>query len=390
MAPTLVVGAATGVATAMLSREIEFKVIQLAALGSYVVGYLIVGVGAALAGLGVWSLVLAWHVQTVLACIALCVCSPRSLLPANPFKSLRIANFGVVVMVTNMINWLIDLGPHTAIGRSLGASMLGQYTLASNLVKVPADHLVKNLQSVLFPLAARAQNNDAGLRRAYLSVLAAVGVISFPVFVFVATMSHPIVLLLLGPKWSAAAEVLAPLSLAMIGHAVEALCGPILGGRGDPKVELRVKAVTLAVMLLTLAITATWSLAAVAWGVAFVYLLRWLWMNAAVMTRLNISVREFADAMRGPFVLGAVSWAVATGVNAAFGALAQSVPGIWVLASAAVCAAVILVATLLTLPRIALGTHLLALLDQLVEQRPAIARIPGLRRMASFAARATP
>lgn len=128
MAPTLVVGVASAAATALLSRDIEFKAIQLAALGSYVLGYLIVGIAAALAGWGVWSLVLAWHVQTLTACAWMIACSPRSLRPGNPFGPLPIAGFGGVVMLTNMINWVIDHGPHAAIGRWLGASMLGHST----------------------------------------------------------------------------------------------------------------------------------------------------------------------------------------------------------------------------------------------------------------------
>ena len=239
MAPTLVIGATSAAANAMLARDLEFKVIQLAALGSYVVGYLIVGITAALMGLGVWSLVLAWHVQTVLACAFMVTRSPRPLKPANPLRPLPVAGFGRVVMVTNMVNWVIDNGPHTAIGRWLGASSLGLYTVANNLVKVPADHLVRNLQTVLFPLAARAQGNDAGIRRAYLTVLGGVGVLSFPTFTFVALESDRVVDLLLGHKWHAAAAVLVPLSLAMVLHAVEAMCGPILGGRGEPRAELR-------------------------------------------------------------------------------------------------------------------------------------------------------
>jgi O-antigen/teichoic acid export membrane protein len=260
----------------------------------------VVGVAAALLGMGVWSLVLAWHVQTVTACLAMYYYSPRSLKPGNPFRRLGVAHFGGVVMVTNMINWVIDSGPHVAIGRWLGAALLGQYTIANNLVKVPADHLVRNLQTVLFPLAARAQDNDAGLRRAYLTVLAGVGVVSFPLFTFVALMAEPIVLMLLGTHWLEAAAVLVPLSIAMIGHAVEALCGPILSGRGEPGAELRVKTATLIVMLLVLAFTANWSLAAVGWGVAGVYAFRWLWMNATVMKRLQIPLHAIGVALLGP------------------------------------------------------------------------------------------
>ncbi|MCW5635525.1 MAG: lipopolysaccharide biosynthesis protein [Rubrivivax sp.] len=388
MAPTLVVGAMIAAATAMLSRDIEFKVIQLAALGSYVVGYLVVGIGAAMAGLGVWSLVLAWHVQTVLACVIMIARSPRPLWPGNPARPLPIAGFGRVVMVTNMVNWVIDNGPHTAIGRWLGAASLGLYTVANNLVKVPADHLVRNLQTVLFPLAARAQGNDAGIRRAYLTVLGGVGVLSFPTFTFVALQAEPVVHLLLGPKWHVAAGVLVPLSLAMVLHAVEAMCGPILGGRGEPRAELRIKLAMLLLTLATLAVTARWSLVAVGWGVAFVFLARWIWMNAAVCRRLAISAGGFARAMAGSFVLAGVAWAVPLVAQAALDALGAGLGRTASLLGAAGLTAVAIAGLTLLVPQLVLGPYLLALLHRAFEKRPPPAGVPGLRRLAVSAAHA--
>ncbi|MBI5717884.1 MAG: lipopolysaccharide biosynthesis protein [Burkholderiales bacterium] len=388
MAPTLVVGAMNAAATAMLSRDLEFKVIQLAALGSYVVGYLIVGIGAALLGMGVWSLVLAWHVQTVVACLVMVTRSPRSLVPAAPWRALPIARFGGVVMVTNMVNWVIDNGPHTAIGRWLGASSLGLYTVSSNLVKVPADHLVRNLQTVLFPLAARAQGNDAGIRRAYLTVLGGVGVLSFPTFTFVAFQSEAVVQLLLGAKWHAAAGVLVPLSLAMVLHAVEAMCGPILGGRGEPRAELRIKLMMLVLTLVVLSVTARWSLVAVGWGVALVFLARWIWMNAAVCSRLGISSAAFGQAMAGSFLLAGLSWAVPSAVGAGLAAAGLAWPLAWTLVPKAVATAAAIAAVMLAMPQFVFGPHLLALTNRLFEKRPAWGRAPGLGRIAAAAARA--
>lgn len=390
MAPTLLVGAATAVATASLSRDIEFKVIQLAGLGSYVVGYLVFGLAAAAQGLGVWSLVIAWHVQTVLACAAMLWYSPQRLWPGNPFRALGIAGFGAVVMVTNMVNWVIDNGPHVAIGRWLGATALGQYTVSNNLVKVPADHLVRNLQAVLFPLASRAQDNDAGLKRAYLTVLGGVAMVSFPLFGFIAVMAGPIVALLLGSKWHVAADILAPLAIAMIGHAIEALCGPVLGGRGEPKLELRVKLVTLLVMLGVLSVTASWSLAAVGWGVAAVYLFRWIWMNAAVMNRLSITAGEIARALIGPLAIATVCCAIAWATLGIAGQWPAPPGPLAVLAAAALVASLCSVALLQLLPKMVLGPQLLWLLNVMVQTRPGIGRMPGLRRVVAVAAQQAP
>ncbi len=386
MAPSLLVSAMTFPASAVLSRDIEFKVIQLAGLGSYVLGYLVVGIAAAFLDLGVWSLVAAWHTYSLVACLLMYMYSPQPLVPRNPFKKLSISRFGMVIMFTNLLNWVIDSGPHVAIGRYLGATFLGQYTVANNLVRVPADHLVKNLQTVLFPLAARARDHDAGLRSAYLTVLSGVGLIAFPSFVFVAVLSQPLVLMLIGSQWVVAAQVLTPLSLAMIGHAVEALCGPVLAGRGEPRVELRLKAVTLVLMIAVLAVTSSWSVAAVGWGVALVYFFRWIWMNGALMNRLDISARAMVDALLGPLLFAGLTagaaWSVSVGLHTL---MAEPSPFV-VLMLAAALAILLMTLVVLSAPSLILGPHLLWLVDQLVRQRPSIAQVPGMRRIAALAA----
>lgn len=388
MAPSLVVGAGIAAATAILSRDIEFKVIQLSGLGAYVVGYLVIGVAAGWLGFGVWSLVAAWYGFMVLSCAAMLWFAPRSLRPGNPFRRLSIAGFGNVIMVTNIVNWVIDSAAHVMIGRSFGAASLGQFTVANNLVKVPADHLVRNLQTVLLPLASRAQNNDAGLRRAYLTVLSGVGIIVFPLFTFVALMAHQVVMLLLGARWEGTAALLLPLSVAMIAHAAEALCGPVLTGRGEPRVELHLKIVTLVAMLAAIGVASNHSLVAVAWALTGVFVLRWIWMNTALLRRLQIPFADFLRAMAGPVMLGAVAAAIATAATAAHATRWQAAPEVVVLLLGAAAVALACLALLFLVPGLVLGPYLLQLADRLFVARPALARTWLLHRMAASARRA--
>lgn len=392
MAPTLLVGALTAAATAMSARELNFRNIQVAALGSYLIGYLVVGVGAAALGWGVWSLVLAWHVQTVLACAVLVYRSPRRLWPGHPLRRLPLDRYANVVLVTHVTNWFIDNGPQVAIGRWLDAQMLGLYTLANNLVKMPADHLARNVQSVLHSLASRTQDNDTRLRRAYLTTVAGIGLAAFPTFVYVATMSDAVVALLLGPKWLAAAPVLVPLSLAMALHAVEAMAGPTLSGRGEPGLELRVKLGTLLVMLPVLLLTAKWSLVAVAWGVTGIFFVRWLAMHAMVAQRLRIGLAPLAAATGGPLLLGALAWGVPSALRRALHAAdapaTEHLPAVVMLALTAVPTTLVIVLVTLAAPWWVLGPHVLAVLAGVFHERPALAARVGLRRMATSADRA--
>jgi lipopolysaccharide exporter len=382
MSPSLLIAAAMFPASAMLKRQIEFKVIQISELVSYAIGYALVGITAAWHGWGAWSLVLAWYTQTGLACLFLHLNAPRSLAPGNPLRALPIAGFGVVVMFTNMLNWTIEYGTQLLIGRFFGAAALGQFTIANNLVRTPANHLVTNLQSVLFPIAAKAQADDAGLRRAYLTVLGGVSLLAFPAFGFVAAMASPVVLALLGAKWAGASAVLAPLALSMIPHVAMALCGPILAGRGQPRIELRVQLASAAMLLAAMLVAAQVSLPAMAWALAAVYLARGLWMTHALVTLLRVPAASLWQTLRGPMLLGGLSAACSLGVLELLhrpGAGTSS--AILVLAAAAGATAVVLAVTIVLSPAWVLGPFLRQLIRELVATRPALARWPAVHHL---------
>ena len=90
MAPALLISAAAFPASALLRRELEFGVVQAAEVGSYVFGYLIVGLSCAFLGLGVWSLVAAWYAQSGSSCLAMYVFGRQRPRPGNPLRRLSI------------------------------------------------------------------------------------------------------------------------------------------------------------------------------------------------------------------------------------------------------------------------------------------------------------
>jgi hypothetical protein len=174
----------------------------------------------------------------------------------------------------------------------------------------------------------------------------------------------------------------------MILHAVEALAGPTLSGRGEPRVELNVKLAVLLLTLGVLAVTAKWSLVAVGWGVAGVYLVRWIWMNAALGKRLHIATADFAQALSGSFLLAGIGWAVPSALMAALAAMDVHWPAAALFAGTAAVTVLVIFAVTWAVPQIVLGRYLLALLNGLFERHPAWAGRAGLRRMIACAARA--
>ena len=289
---------------ALLKRELSFKVIQGVEITSYLIGFLIVGVGCALLGAGIWSLVAAWITQTALTTLILFVIRRHAMKPLLWEKGTGLRKFGSRVLYTNIINLVIENLDNLLVGRLLGPTTLGLYSLAYTFVRTPTNHLVVTLQNVLFSASARAQDNHGGLRRAYLTVVAAISLVAIPVFAGVAAVPYTVIEAFFGDKWLAAAPVLLPLSLAMILHASMAVAGPVLSGKGAVSAELKVQFWVALALVVALLIAARYSVVAVAWSVCGVYALRFIGMAIAVAHHIQLSTLALLRSLRGGVIVG--------------------------------------------------------------------------------------
>jgi hypothetical protein len=108
-------------------------------------------------------------------------------------------------------------------------------------------------------------------------------------------------------------------------------------------------------------------------------------MTFMLMRRLRISSRDLMQSIRGPWLLTVIAVAAAVSGASALQVLhAAPAPGA-VLALSAGCAATLIALTLALAPRVVLGPQMLALVDLLLKSRPAVASLPGLRRIARLA-----
>lgn len=380
IAPSLIVSALSIPPAAMLKRELQFRALTLIGLGSYIFGYLFVGIGVALAGGGVWSLVAAWYAQNLTGCIAMNLVARGSLAWNSPFRLQKLGGFGGIIMVTYLINWVIDNATHFVVGRVFGPASLGAFTVANNLVRTPAGHLVTNLQTVLFPASARAQDNPVALRRAYLTALSGVGFVAMPLFGAAAAVSPLVVEALLGAKWAVAQPLFAPLALAMIPHSLMAIAGPMLGGKGEPLAELNVQVATAVLLVVALFIASTYSLEVLAWVLCGVFLARFVGMTLALARRIGVSLADILGALRGGFVLSAAAAFAAAGFDHALATFAVALAPIPRLALVMGGIVMVCGAFVIALPGLCLDRRLGWLAARLLGERPFIHKLPFMRR----------
>jgi O-antigen/teichoic acid export membrane protein len=194
------------VAEALLRRQLRFRVVASIRMMSYAVGYGVVGIGAALLGGGLWSLVAANAAQVGLNTALLVARQPHP-------KGLRIERVAARdllgtsggIILGNLGSYAARNGDNLVVVRWLGVAALGLYDRAYALMAMPATLVGQVLDDVLFPAMAQIQSDRARVGAAYRRCVAGVALVSLPLSAVIVIAAPEIVVLMLGPKWAAAA-----------------------------------------------------------------------------------------------------------------------------------------------------------------------------------------
>ena len=249
--------AASGTATCLLQRELNFRALGLIQLASYTAGYVAVGVPMALSGYGFHALAVACVVQAAVALVASYAVQRHALKPLFFYpEAAATLTTGRAVVLTNIVNWMLSNLDRVIIGRLLNAQAVGLYTVAYNLASIPNALLLGTLQPTFLSVGAKLQHEPQRLAQAWLQVMGFVLVLVTPAALVMALLSHDLVKLLYGSAWSESAWVLSLLFLCLPAWACWGLSTPVLWNTGRKHKEF-----LLQLPLLALAIPAWWLLA---------------------------------------------------------------------------------------------------------------------------------
>lgn len=275
MAMSLVLPLATLGTTHMALRLREFGH-RTTALRSVVSGLLGGGaaVAAALAGWGVWALV----VQRLVAEAAGVVLSRRSyhwkpgwrfdwpILRGNLMLNASLIYVQLAFLATTRIQEM-------AIGAGLGLAAVGVYRTAWRVVELIGRGAIQPFTQVAMQTLSRVRNDRAELARAYQWMIARAAALSFPALVGFGTLAPMIVPFVFGPKWAEAGELAQIFAFMAFPFTLNFFASPSLSALGAGRSLIGLSTVQLAASgLLTLA-ALPFGLFAVAWSyVARAYL----------------------------------------------------------------------------------------------------------------------
>lgn len=224
---SLIFSAAGAVPTALLSRDMAFdKLGRVQLLSAAVSGG--IGVGMALSGWGVWSLVAQHLARTFLEAVGvLWVAAFRPAAIVSRADLLSVASFGINLSGFHVVNFVTRNIDNLLIGRFLGATALGYYDIAWRLIEYPKTALAGVIGRVMVPAYARLQSDHERFGRAYLRIISAIALLSMPLMLGMMLVAHPLVVVVFGETWLPSADLVFILALVGLAQSLGATTGGV-------------------------------------------------------------------------------------------------------------------------------------------------------------------
>ena len=298
---------------AQLTKQMDFKKIAVIDNISNIVAG-VISLIMAFAGAGVWALVFN-SVATVLVAMPLYFKAtrwlPKLIWSKQAFKD--IFGFGAYTTGSNIMNYLYNNIDYLLIGKLLGASVLGIYTLAFVLTDTFRSRVMAVINNVMYPVYGRKQNDFAALKNYYLKVVQFNCILIFPIMVFFIVLGKPFIVNVFGLKWQEAVAPLQILAGSVMFHILVSGNTALLRGVGRPGLEMKLQIVKALVFLPTLAFgIEKYGIIGAAWAILFnkFVVVMVAQYSFRQISEVKIKVLDLCMTIKGPVIASIVSYAL--------------------------------------------------------------------------------
>lgn len=261
-------------------------------------------VGAALAREGARSF--AWFTLVSEATMLVGVGRAGPVLPRVPaaWRELRaLARTGLHLTGFQFLQYALTQLDVVLMGRWFGATALGFYNRAGQLLVQPATHLAAPFTQVLMPTLARLGPASPEFARHFTTTTRVVAYLSLPVAALGWAVPEEMMLVLLGGNWPDAAPLLRWLAVAAATAYVSATLYALCVAAGHAQRLTVMTAVTIPVLLLGMWLGRDAGPAGFARAVALAQLVMLFPRLAWAAHGTPVHLRDFQEALLGPVVL---------------------------------------------------------------------------------------
>jgi O-antigen/teichoic acid export membrane protein len=319
LAFTYVLTGLTTIHDSLLVKELKFQQRLLPTfiqsitkgLGSIVLAFM---------GFGAWAIVWGVIIGTVAKSIVLVLVSPWKPSRAWDAQVTReIFGFGKYMVLQNIFGALEENIDYLIVGRQLGTTKLGLYSLGYRAPELAIISLPSVISNVIYPAYAKIQDNREMLQRSVLKTLQLVSWLAVPAGVGLSMISAAFILTFYTSKWEAAIPVMQLLSLYAMVYTITYNFGDAYKAMGRVDILSKLSFSTIVFTIFSLWFGARFGIIGVAWA----HLLRVTllgFVQVAIVSRvLKASVFNVLEAIFKPFICAGLMALGMHGVSLLFG-----------------------------------------------------------------------
>jgi O-antigen/teichoic acid export membrane protein len=214
--------------TSLLTRAMSFRALEMRTMLSGLIGAA-VGLTLAFAGAGAWAIIAQQLTIVAVGTVIIWAATPWRPHFVFSLESLRsLGGFSGNVLGQRLTFYVHRNADNLLIGRFLGASALGVYALAYNVMLQPISRIAGPVQEVLYPAFSRMQHDRQAMADAWVRATRLVGSLTIPALCGLVVVAPDFVNVVLGSRWSEAIPVIQVLSWVGLLQSLQSLNGDML------------------------------------------------------------------------------------------------------------------------------------------------------------------
>lgn len=292
----------------LLQRQMRFTALAIINTVGLIVGTAI-AIGGAKAGYGYWALVAMTITVPLITTIGFWLTT--TWVPGMPHRRVGIRSmmrFGGTLTFNGLVVYVASNFEKVLLGRFWGADALGIYGRAYQLINIPTDNLNSAAGEVAFSALSRLQDDPGRLKSYFLKGYSVVLALTLPITIACALFADDMILVFLGPKWTAAAALFRLLAPTILVFAIANPLSWLVLSLGLVKRSLKMSLVIAPLMIAAYGIGLPYGPKGVAFAYSAVML---LWVIPVIAWSIHGTVISFRD------ILLAVSWPLTSSIVAA-------------------------------------------------------------------------
>ncbi len=352
------------VSYSILQRDLQFKRMAGLDILSYLVGYGLVGVSLALLNYGVWALVAANLVQSILYSLLLFYRDEQPKRIRFHFDKLKeLLSFGGNFTIAKIFNFLARKGDYLIVGKLLGASALGIYSRAYALMNAPNSIAGKVMGKVLFSSFSKIKQSPEQIRKAVERLYSLLFLFIIPLSGLSFVLAKEIILILLGPNWVEAEYPSRILIIGMVFRVGYKIGGNLMLGLGRSDYYALIQFTYALLVVGGGFIGAKWGIVGVSYAVLFAIMFQFTAFTYMIERKTNFSFFSLLREMIPPLVLLAI---FINGINLFVNSIRlQGYPSLLILLLTGAITLLFYVTTISTIPNWVVGRHGMWLIQQI-------------------------